>query len=184
MEWATKYVNNHIIVAALIVTVTFAAGFTMPGGYIGSGSENQGIAFLLTSSIAFQVYIISDTLALIISITALLLLMCTATSVERDLIYKMAAAGGVLTIYVSPYSNDDYICCWNITVLTRYMLGILKKIWCKRGQRVKGKKKKEGDFPTFDLNIDLSRESAKGDDSLKDNLGKEAEQDVPALIEE
>lgn len=95
-EWTTKYVNNHIVVAALIVTVTFAAGFTMPGGYIGSDSENQGMA-LLTSSIAFQVFIISDTLALLISITALLLLMYTATDVKQDLIYKMSAAGGYLT---------------------------------------------------------------------------------------
>ncbi|KAM7468877.1 hypothetical protein LguiA_007060 [Lonicera macranthoides] len=49
---------------------------------------------------------------------------------------------------------------------------------------VKGEEKKEGDLPSFDLNIDLSRESAKEDDSLKENFGKVAEEVAPAAIEE
>ncbi|RVW72861.1 Protein accelerated cell death 6 [Vitis vinifera] len=38
--------ESHMIVAALIATVTFAAGFTLPGGYIQNESNNQGLAVL------------------------------------------------------------------------------------------------------------------------------------------
>ena len=41
-----KTMKSHMIVAALIATVTFAAGITLPGGYVQSGSNNQGMAVL------------------------------------------------------------------------------------------------------------------------------------------
>ena len=41
-----KTMESHMIVAALIATVTFAAGFTLPGGYVQNGSNNQGMAVL------------------------------------------------------------------------------------------------------------------------------------------
>ncbi|KAM7472038.1 hypothetical protein LguiA_010221 [Lonicera macranthoides] len=59
-----------------------------------------------------------------------------------------------------------------------------EKEMVKKTLEVKGEEKKEGDLPSFDLNIDLSRKSAKEDDSLKENFGKIAEEDAPAAIEE
>ncbi|KAM7489809.1 hypothetical protein LguiB_027293 [Lonicera macranthoides] len=59
----------------------------------------------------------------------------------------------------------------------------VEKETVKKSPDVKGEEKKEGDLPSFDLNIDLSRESAKEDDSLKENFEKIAEQDAPAAIE-
>ena len=41
-----KTMKSHMIVAALIATVTFAAGITLLGGYVQSGSNNQGMAVL------------------------------------------------------------------------------------------------------------------------------------------
>ena len=41
-----KTIKNHMIVATLIATVTFAAGFTLPGGYIESEGDHQGMAVL------------------------------------------------------------------------------------------------------------------------------------------
>ncbi|KAM7481793.1 hypothetical protein LguiB_006376 [Lonicera macranthoides] len=72
-EEMKKEADTHMLVAALIVTVTFTVGFTMPGGYIQSGSLNQGMAVLRTKSIAFQAFIMSDTVSFLFSVTALLL---------------------------------------------------------------------------------------------------------------
>ena len=41
-----KTLKSHMIVATLIATVTFAAGFTLPGGYIQDDSNDQGMAVL------------------------------------------------------------------------------------------------------------------------------------------
>ncbi|KAM7461956.1 hypothetical protein LguiA_030077 [Lonicera macranthoides] len=92
-----KYINTDIIVAALIVTIAFAAGFTMPGGYVQSGSENQGMA-ILTKSVAFRAFIISDTLALVFSIIALLLYGSTASDIEKDTVTKFYLVGGWLVL--------------------------------------------------------------------------------------
>uniref|UniRef100_A0A2N9EJ48 PGG domain-containing protein n=1 Tax=Fagus sylvatica TaxID=28930 RepID=A0A2N9EJ48_FAGSY len=59
--------DPHLLVATLIATVAFAAGFTMPGGYISEkGDDDRGQA-ILTSSKAFQAFVITDTIALMLS---------------------------------------------------------------------------------------------------------------------
>lgn len=60
----TKNVREaHLIVAALIATVTFAAGFTIPGGYQGDKGPEQGFA-VLSRKAAFKAFVITNTLAL------------------------------------------------------------------------------------------------------------------------
>ncbi|KAA8524426.1 hypothetical protein F0562_010850 [Nyssa sinensis] len=59
-------VNTLLLVATLVVTITFAAGFTMPGGYNNS-DPNQGMASLVHES-SFNVFLISNTIALYSSI--------------------------------------------------------------------------------------------------------------------
>ncbi|CAL9012565.1 unnamed protein product [Prunus brigantina] len=59
-------VNTLLLVTTLVATVTFAAGFTMPGGYHTSG-PHEGIATLLTK-VMFQVFVISNTIAMYSSI--------------------------------------------------------------------------------------------------------------------
>ncbi|KAK6933369.1 Ankyrin repeat, partial [Dillenia turbinata] len=61
--------DTHLIVAALIATVTFAAGFTVPGGYDGNEGPNQGMA-ILSKKTAFKAFVISDTIAMALSTTA------------------------------------------------------------------------------------------------------------------
>ncbi|KAA8548750.1 hypothetical protein F0562_000434 [Nyssa sinensis] len=63
-----KIADTHLIVAALIATVTFAAGFTMPGGY-GNEDPNKGMAVLARQA-AFQIFAISNTIAMISSTCA------------------------------------------------------------------------------------------------------------------
>ncbi|KAJ4717365.1 Ankyrin repeat-containing-like protein [Melia azedarach] len=70
--WIEKYVkesqDSHLIVATLIATVTFTAGITLPGGYINDKGPDQGIsALVLTKNKAFQGFVISNTIAMILS---------------------------------------------------------------------------------------------------------------------
>uniref|UniRef100_A0A803NM18 PGG domain-containing protein n=1 Tax=Cannabis sativa TaxID=3483 RepID=A0A803NM18_CANSA len=63
--------ESTLVAAALIATVTFTAGFTLPGGYISDevGHTQQGSA-VLRNNRAFQAFIITDTIALVLSTTA------------------------------------------------------------------------------------------------------------------
>ena len=63
--------NSHLVVATLIATVTFAAGFTLPGGTIQEG-EHQGTP-ILKHNPAFQAFIVTDTIAMVLSSTAVLI---------------------------------------------------------------------------------------------------------------
>ncbi|KAK0607594.1 hypothetical protein LWI29_017171 [Acer saccharum] len=61
--------ESHLVAVALIATVTFAAAFTLPGGYKSEEGKNQGIAILSRNS-AFQVFVITDAIAMVSSISA------------------------------------------------------------------------------------------------------------------
>ncbi|KAG5551372.1 hypothetical protein RHGRI_009700 [Rhododendron griersonianum] len=65
-------INTMALVATLIATVTFAAAFTMPGGY-DTSPDNLGVANLVKIA-AFKVFIVSDTIAMSCSIMAVLAL--------------------------------------------------------------------------------------------------------------
>ncbi|XP_028081731.1 protein ACCELERATED CELL DEATH 6-like isoform X2 [Camellia sinensis] len=66
----SKSKETILIVASLIATVTFTAGITMPGGYINDNKDpNQGMA-ILTRKAAFVAFVITDTIALTLSVCA------------------------------------------------------------------------------------------------------------------
>lgn len=56
------YTSNTSLVATLIATITFAAAFTLPGGY-GSGAGNEGLP-IMSKKFPFQAFLISDILAM------------------------------------------------------------------------------------------------------------------------
>ncbi|CAN6322697.1 unnamed protein product [Urochloa humidicola] len=62
-KYFERIVETYILVATLIATVTFAATFTMPGGY----DQSTGIA-LHGRNIAFKIFVISNTVAMCSSI--------------------------------------------------------------------------------------------------------------------
>ncbi|XP_060184719.1 ankyrin repeat-containing protein At5g02620-like [Lycium barbarum] len=67
----TDRINTHLLVATLIVTIAFAAGFTIPGGYE-DDFPNEGTA-ILSRKTAFQAFVVADTLAMIFSTFAVIL---------------------------------------------------------------------------------------------------------------
>ncbi|KAH9682271.1 ANK REP REGION domain-containing protein [Citrus sinensis] len=70
VEKASEY---HLVVAALIATVTFAAAFTLPGGYKSDTEDgpNRGTV-ILNKNVAFQAFVISDAIAMVLSLSAVL----------------------------------------------------------------------------------------------------------------
>ncbi|XP_062119781.1 protein ACCELERATED CELL DEATH 6-like isoform X2 [Humulus lupulus] len=73
-EVITKMKESSLVTSTLIATVTFAAGFTMPGGYISDevGHRQQGSA-VLRNNTAFQAFIITNTMAMLLSATSVFL---------------------------------------------------------------------------------------------------------------
>ncbi|KAM3345260.1 hypothetical protein P3S68_024969 [Capsicum galapagoense] len=63
IEGIMKIAKIHIVVATLIMIVTFAAGITLPGGFESDpDSHNQGMA-ILTRKTTFCAFVISDAIA-------------------------------------------------------------------------------------------------------------------------
>nr|XP_027096240.1 ankyrin repeat-containing protein ITN1-like [Coffea arabica] len=78
-----KLAANYSIVATLIATVTFAAGFTVPGGNYSDG-PHKGMA-VLSKKAAFITFVISDSLAMFASIGAVLGL----TRIKRVMLFVL-----------------------------------------------------------------------------------------------
>jgi len=64
-EALSKAREFHLVVAALIATVTFAAAFTLPGGY----KSDRGTT-ILAKKASFVVFVISDAISMVLSISA------------------------------------------------------------------------------------------------------------------
>ncbi|XP_078150752.1 protein ACCELERATED CELL DEATH 6-like [Carex rostrata] len=73
-EKVQSITQNLAVISALIATVTFAAIFTMPGGYIADDHMNRGTP-ILSRKYAFKAFIVADSLAFLLStfVTALLI---------------------------------------------------------------------------------------------------------------
>lgn len=66
--------DSHLVVATLIATVTFAAGFTMPGGYQAEKGPDQGFA-VLSRNAAFKAFVITNTIAMAMSSCSVMVLL-------------------------------------------------------------------------------------------------------------
>lgn len=67
-----KVQESTLVVATLIATMTFAAGFTLPGGYVSNDGPLQGSA-ILSRNAAFQAFMVTDTLAMVLSSVSVLI---------------------------------------------------------------------------------------------------------------
>ncbi|KAL3733610.1 hypothetical protein ACJRO7_023039 [Eucalyptus globulus] len=96
-----------LMVATLITTVTFAAAFTMPGGYNNNSGPGQGVA-LLQSSGYLKWFIISNTIAMTCSIMASSIILWGAAFGNRPYVrcYVIAA---VLTVIALQFTAVSFI---------------------------------------------------------------------------
>ena len=69
-EFLKQVREGSMLVSTLIATVTFTAGFTVPGGFNQSGGRDEGLA-VLSEIIAFRAFVIANTLAFGLSATSL-----------------------------------------------------------------------------------------------------------------
>ncbi|KAK0606688.1 hypothetical protein LWI29_002899 [Acer saccharum] len=79
-----KAKESHLIVAALIATVTFTAAFTLPGGVI----QDEGTA-ILSKKAAFQAFVITDAIAMVLSLSAVFAY------------FLMSLSGGAMTLTIT-----------------------------------------------------------------------------------
>ncbi|THG17093.1 hypothetical protein TEA_008171 [Camellia sinensis var. sinensis] len=75
--------DTHLIVATLIATVTFAAGFTILGGLDGNHGPNKDMA-ILTRETAFKAFAVTNTIAMILSTSAVVIYFFGAPFKDRD----------------------------------------------------------------------------------------------------
>ncbi|KAL8153988.1 hypothetical protein V2J09_011748 [Rumex salicifolius] len=80
-----QMINNMALVATLIVTLTFAAAFTVPGGY----DQTTG-KMLLRNKLSFQVFYFSNVVALLSSITVIINYPLGAFFAKPDTLSKIA----------------------------------------------------------------------------------------------
>ncbi|KAF7851814.1 hypothetical protein BT93_L2659 [Corymbia citriodora subsp. variegata] len=83
-------VNTRMVVAALVAAMTFASGFSVPGGYNGS-DPNAGIAILLHKAM-YNVFVISNSIAMYSSIIALVILLWTHINDPHAVRYALLKA--------------------------------------------------------------------------------------------
>jgi len=119
-------VNTLLLVATLVATMTFTAGFTLPGGYNGS-VPNLGMATLAKKT-AFQVFLVFDTLAMYCSIITIVALIWAQLG-DLSLIMKafnlaLPLLGLALTSMSIAFMAGTYAAVSHLPLLAYFILGI------------------------------------------------------------
>lgn len=99
-EWMKQAAQSYTVVAALIITMMFAAAFTIPGG----SNQDSGLPMFLHDKL-FTAYILSDGFALSSSATSVLMFLgiLTSRSSEDDFLKSLPTKLiiGIFTLLVS-----------------------------------------------------------------------------------
>lgn len=104
-KWMKDTSGSCMVVATLIATVAFAAAFTVPGGNISDTSKtNNGVPIFLEKT-SFIVFVVADALALLSSITSVLMFLAILTSrySEEDFLKSLPLKLiiGLATLFIS-----------------------------------------------------------------------------------
>ncbi|KAK0603181.1 hypothetical protein LWI29_002231 [Acer saccharum] len=93
--------QTELVVATLIATVTFAAGFTVPGGFVADKGPDQGAA-ILTRNIAFRAFVILNTISMFFSCLAVFTHLAESSAIhvpDTRKLYKQMRFSLVLIVY-------------------------------------------------------------------------------------
>ncbi|KAL7219230.1 hypothetical protein ACSBR2_012332 [Camellia fascicularis] len=117
-------INTLLLVATIIITVTFAAGITVPGGYDDS-ETHKGMALMVKKS-AFQVFVIANAVAMYSSIIVAVLLIWAQLG-DLNLIrvsLKLASPlfGGALMMVAISFMTGVYLVVSNLNWLSYVIL--------------------------------------------------------------
>lgn len=122
-------VNILLVISVLLATITFAAGFTVPGGF----NEKTGIPILISKG-AFKVFLISDTYAMCCSMLALFSLIWFMTgkpSESRKLIdlsifvIQQAFYGTTLAFMTGVYVAISPEALWTSILVCTFCSGLI-----------------------------------------------------------
>ncbi|CAM8932737.1 unnamed protein product [Rhodiola kirilowii] len=106
----TDRVNSLQVVAALVATVTFAAGFTMPGGY-NSSEPDVGMPVML-NNMKFQFFVFFNTIAMYAATLVIVILIWAQLGavhiVMASLEWAVPLLGGALTMMCVAYLSGVY----------------------------------------------------------------------------
>jgi hypothetical protein len=128
-QWAKDTASSFTIVGTLIITIMFAAAFTVPGG----NNQDKGIPIFLGKN-AFSLFIISDALSLIASSSSVLMFIGILTSryAEEDFITSLPIKllFGLFTIFLSVVFMMCAFCAALALMLKGYRWIIIAAIVC------------------------------------------------------
>ncbi|XP_062084448.1 protein ACCELERATED CELL DEATH 6-like [Humulus lupulus] len=94
-----KISDTHLLVAALIATVTFTAAFTIPGGYESNDRTDKGLA-VLSDKMFFKVFVVADSVAFYCSAASVLLQFFSSVEHNYHLLLRFTRIAATLT-YIS-----------------------------------------------------------------------------------
>ncbi|KAM1204011.1 hypothetical protein ACFX2J_019754 [Malus domestica] len=99
-KWMKDTASSYIIVSALIITIMFAAAFTVPGGH----NQETGFPIFLNEKL-FMVFVVSDAISLFSSVTSALMFLSILTSryAEDDFLKSLPTKMiiGLSTLFIS-----------------------------------------------------------------------------------
>nr|XP_048325375.1 uncharacterized protein LOC107413688 isoform X1 [Ziziphus jujuba var. spinosa] len=118
-KWMKDTATSCTVVGALIITIMFAAAFTVPGG----NNEDTGLPIFLNKKL-FMVFIISDAISLFLSTTSVLMFLGILTSryEEKDFLKSLPDKMmiGLSTLFVSIAAMMVAFCATLLIVLREY----------------------------------------------------------------